>query len=146
MLKAYKAFWKRYIDFQGKSNRLEFWTPVLIHIIGLFIIAVIGIFSFIAGSFIIGVILSALVGIFVIAILVPMFAVTLRRFYDAGRKRISAVILIVTSILVDIGFDISQINGIAITLNIISVICTLILIVIALLPSRHVSDEQLKWL
>jgi Mn2+/Fe2+ NRAMP family transporter len=75
-----------------------------------------------------------------------MFAVTLRRFYDAGRKRISAVILIVTSILVDIGFDISQINGIAITLNIISVICTLILIVITLLPSRHVADEQLKWL
>ncbi|WP_341636792.1 DUF805 domain-containing protein [Staphylococcus casei] len=146
MLKAYKEFWKRYIDLQGKSNRLEFWTPVLIHIIGLFIIAVIGIFSFIAGSFIIGVILSALVGMFVIAILVPMFAVTLRRFYDAGRKRISAVILIVTSILVDIGFDISQINGITITLNIISVICTLILIVIALLPSRHVSDEQLKWL
>ncbi|MEB8127190.1 DUF805 domain-containing protein [Staphylococcus succinus] len=146
MLKAYKEFWKRYVDFQGKSNRLEFWTPVLIHIIGLFIIAVIGIFSFIAGSFIIGVILSALVGIFVIAILVPMFAVTLRRFYDAGRKRISAVILIVTSILVDIGFDISQINGIAITLNIISVICTLILIVITLLPSRHVADEQLKWL
>ena len=146
MLKAYKEFWKRYIDIQGKSDRLEFWTPVLIHIIGLFIIAVIGIFSFIAGSFIIGVILSALVGMFVIAILVPMFAVTLRRFYDAGRKRISAVILIVTSILVDIGFDISQINGIAITLNIISVICTLILIVITLLPSRHVDDEQLKWL
>ncbi|MFC3467272.1 hypothetical protein ACFOJG_08010 [Staphylococcus saprophyticus] len=36
MIEAYKDYWKRYIDFKGKSNRLEFWTPVLVHIISIF--------------------------------------------------------------------------------------------------------------
>ena len=98
MLEAYKDFWKRYVDFKGKSNRLQFWTPVLIHIIVVFVVALIGVISFITGAFIISAILSVLVGIFGLAIIVPMIAVTLRRFYDAGRKRLSAIILIAFSV------------------------------------------------
>lgn len=146
MLEAYKDFWRKYIDFNGKSNRLEFWTPVLIHIISIFIIALIGIVCFITGIFIVAAILSAFVGIFALAIIVPMFAVTLRRFYDAGRKRATAIILIVLSIFVNITFDIIQINSVAVSLNIISLICTIILVVETLLPSRNVTDSELKWL
>lgn len=146
MLEAYKDFWRKYIDFNGKSNRLEFWTPVLIHIISIFIIALIGIVCFITGIFIVAAILSAFVGIFALAIIVPMFAITLRRFYDAGRKRATAIILIVLSIFVNITFDIIQINSVAISLNIISLICTIILVVETLLPSRNVADSELKWL
>lgn len=146
MLEAYKDFWKRYVDFKGKSNRLQFWTPVLIHIIVVFIIALIGIISFITGAFIISAILSALVGIFGLAIIVPMIAVTLRRFYDAGRRRLSAIILIAFSVLINIIFDIVQINGLAISLNIIELISTIILIYVTLLPSKSTSDEALKWL
>ncbi|RIP37304.1 DUF805 domain-containing protein [Staphylococcus gallinarum] len=146
MLEAYKDFWKRYVDFKGKSNRLQFWTPVLIHIIVVFIVALIGIISFITGAFIISAILSALVGIFGLAIIVPMIAVTLRRFYDAGRRRLSAIILIAFSVLINIIFDIVQINGLAISLNIIELISTIILIYVTLLPSKSTSDEALKWL
>ncbi|PTK95390.1 DUF805 domain-containing protein, partial [Staphylococcus gallinarum] len=144
MLEAYKDFWKRYVDFKGKSNRLQFWTPVLIHIIVVFVVALIGVISFITGAFIISAILSVLVGIFGLAIIVPMIAVTLRRFYDAGRKRLSAIILIAFSVLINITFDIVQINSVAISLNIIELISTILLIYVTLLPSKSTSDEALK--
>ncbi|MCG7338113.1 DUF805 domain-containing protein [Staphylococcus sp. ACRSN] len=146
MLEAYKDFWRRYVDFKGKSNRVAFWTPVLIHIIVIFLVALIGIISFISGGFIISVILSAIIGIFGLAMIVPMIAVTMRRFYDAGRKRITAIILIIFSIVINILFDIIQVNSIAIFLNIIELISTIILIYITLLPSKHVAEEDLKWL
>ncbi|WP_426456684.1 DUF805 domain-containing protein [Staphylococcus cohnii] len=146
MIEAYKEFWKKYIDFQSKSNRLEFWTPVLIHIVSIFIVAIIGIIAFISGAFIVATILSVLVGIFVLAMIIPMFAVTLRRFYDAGRRRTSAIILIAVSIIVNISFDMIQINSIAIILNVIAWICTIILIIETLLPSRSEADANLKWL
>ncbi|MBA1353888.1 DUF805 domain-containing protein [Staphylococcus cohnii] len=146
MIEAYKEFWKKYIDFQSKSNRLEFWTPVLIHIVSIFIVAIIGVIAFISGAFIVATILSVLVGIFVLAMIIPMFAVTLRRFYDAGRRRTSAIILIAVSIIVNISFDMIQINSIAIILNVIAWICTIILIIETLLPSRSEADANLKWL
>ena len=146
MIEAYKDFWKKYIDFQSKSNRLEFWTPVLIHIVSIFIVAIIGVIAFISGAFIVATILSILVGIFVLAMIIPMFAVTLRRFYDAGRRRTSAIILIAVSIIVNISFDMIQINSIAIILNVIAWICTIILIIETLLPSRNEADANLKWL
>ncbi|AVL77461.1 MULTISPECIES: DUF805 domain-containing protein [Staphylococcus] len=146
MIEAYKDFWKKYIDFQSKSNRLEFWTPVLIHIVSIFIVAIIGVIAFISGAFIVATILSILVGIFVLAMIIPMFAITLRRFYDAGRRRTSAIILIVVSIIMNISFDLIQINSIAIILNVIAWICTILLIIETLLPSRNESDATLKWL
>ncbi|WP_204180313.1 MULTISPECIES: DUF805 domain-containing protein [unclassified Staphylococcus] len=146
MIEAYKDFWKKYIDFQSKSNRLEFWTPVLIHIVSVFIVAIIGVIAFISGAFIVATILSILVGIFVLAMIIPMFAITLRRFYDAGRRRTSAIILIAVSIIMNISFDLIQINSIAILLNVIAWICTILLIIETLLPSRNESDATLKWL
>ncbi|MFT3658790.1 DUF805 domain-containing protein [Staphylococcus ureilyticus] len=146
MIEAYKDFWKKYIDFQSKSNRLEFWTPVLIHIVSIFIVAIIGVIAFISGAFIVATILSILVGIFVLAMIIPMFAITLRRFYDAGRRRTSAIILIAVSIIMNISFDLIQINSIAIILNVIAWICTILLIIETLLPSRNESDATLKWL
>lgn len=146
MIEAYKDFWKKYIDFQSKSNRLEFWTPVLIHIVSIFIVAIIGVIAFISGAFVVATILSILVGIFVLAMIIPMFAITLRRFYDAGRRRTSAIILIAVSIIMNISFDLIQINSIAILLNVIAWICTILLIIETLLPSRNESDATLKWL
>lgn len=146
MIEAYKDFWKKYIDFQSKSNRLEFWTPVLIHIVSIFIVAIIGVIAFISGAFIVATILSILVGIFVLAMIIPMFAITLRRFYDAGRRRTSAIILIVVSIIMNISFDLIQINSIVIILNVIAWICTILLIIETLLPSRNEAEATLKWL
>src|SRR5699024_3801733 len=93
MIEAYKDFWKKYIDFQSKSNRLEFWTPVLIHIVSIFIVAIIGVIAFISGAFIVATIMSILVGIFVLAMIISMFVITYRSFYDAGRRGTSVIIL-----------------------------------------------------
>src|SRR5699024_2295907 len=102
MIEAYKEFWKKYIDYQSKSNILEFWISLLFYIVSIFIVSIIGVIAFISGAFIVATILSVLVGIFVLAMIIPMFAVTLRRFYDAGRRRTSAIILIAVSIIVNI--------------------------------------------
>ncbi|GAA6821197.1 hypothetical protein HpBTM60_16020 [Helicobacter pylori] len=146
MINAYKDFWKRYVDFTNKSNRQEFWIPVLTHIIIIFVVAIIGMVAFIAGSFVIGAVLSAVVGIFALANIIPMIALTMRRFYDAGRKRMTALILIILSLVLDVSFDIVQVNGVAIFFNIVTFICTIILIVIALLPSKQLAEDELKWL
>lgn len=146
MINAYKDFWKRYVDFTNKSNRQEFWIPVLTHIIIIFVVAIIGMVAFIAGSFVIGAVLSAVVGIFALANIIPMIAITMRRFYDAGRKRMTALILIILSLVLDVSFDIVQVNGVAIFFNIVTFICTIILIVIALLPSKQLAEDELKWL
>lgn len=119
---------------------------MLIHIVSIFIVAIIGVIAFISGAFIVATILSILVGIFVLAMIIPMFAITLRRFYDAGRRRTSAIILIAVSIIMNISFDLIQINSIAILLNVIAWICTILLIIETLLPSRNESDATLKWL
>lgn len=146
MVNAYIDFWKRYVDFTNKSNRQAFWIPVLTHIIIIFVVAIIGMASFVAGSFIIGAILSVLVGAFILANIIPMVAITMRRFYDAGRKRTTALILIILSLVLDISFDVVQANGIAIFLNLVTFICTLMLVIIALLPSKDVEESKLKWL
>ncbi|MBF7020311.1 DUF805 domain-containing protein [Staphylococcus sp. 18_1_E_LY] len=146
MINAYKDFWKRYVDFTNKSNRQEFWIPVLTHIIIIFVVAIIGMVAFIAGSFVIGAVLSAVVGIFALANIIPMIALTMRRFYDAGRKRMTALILIILSLVLDVSFDIVQVNGVAIFFNVVTFICTIILIVIALLPSKQLAEDELKWL
>ncbi|SUM34799.1 Uncharacterised protein [Staphylococcus gallinarum] len=54
--------------------------------------------------------------------------------------------LIAFSVLINITFDIVQINSVAISLNIIELISTILLIYVTLLPSKSTSDEALKWL
>ncbi|MGM7692720.1 hypothetical protein ACS65S_11505 [Staphylococcus saprophyticus] len=48
--------------------------------------------------------------------------------------------------VVNIVFDIIQVDSIAVFLNIVSIICTIILVIETLLPSKNVEDAQLKWL
>lgn len=39
MIDAYKAFWTRYFDFEGRSSRPDYWWVVLLHIIGAILFA-----------------------------------------------------------------------------------------------------------
>lgn len=146
MVEAYTDFWKRYIDFKSKSNRTEFWVPVLVHILVIFILSLIGAITFLTGLLVIAIIIFSVIALFLLANIVPMIAITMRRFYDAGRKRMTALMLILITLIGDIIFDIIQIDSLAILMNIITLISTIILIVITLLPTKPTPEAQLKWI
>lgn len=146
MVEAYTDFWKRYIDFKSKSNRIEFWVPVLVHILVIFILSLIGAITFVTGLLVIAIIIFSVIALFLLVNIVPMIAITMRRFYDAGRKRMTALMLILITLIGDIIFDIIQIDSLAILMNIITLISTIILIVITLLPTKPTPEAQLKWI
>lgn len=146
MVETYTDFWKRYIDFKSKSNRTEFWVPVLVHILVIFILSLIGAITFVTGLLVIAIIIFSVIALFLLANIVPMIAITMRRFYDAGRKRMTALMLILITLIGDIIFDIIQIDSLAILMNIITLISTIILIVITLLPTKPNPEAQLKWI
>lgn len=146
MVEAYADFWRRYIDFKSKSNRTEFWVPVLVHILAIFFMSLIGAITFVTGLLVVAIIIFSIIALFLLVNILPMIAVTMRRFYDAGRKRMTALILIVITLLGDIIFDIIQIDSLAILMNIVTLISTIILIVITLLPSKSTPEAQLKWI
>lgn len=146
MVEAYTDFWKRYIDFKSKSNRTEFWVPVLVHILVIFILSLIGAITFVTGLLVIAIIIFSVIALFLLANIVPMIAITMRRFYDAGHKRMTALMLILITLIGDIIFDIIQIDSLAILMNIITLISTIILIVITLLPTKPTPEAQLKWI
>ena len=146
MVEAYTDFWKRYIDFKSKSNRTELWVPVLVHILVNIILSLIGAINFMTGLLVIAIIIFSVIALFLLVNIVPMIAITMRRFYDAGRKRMTALMLILITLIGDIIFDIIQIDSLAILMNIITLISTIILIVITLLPTKPTPEAQLKWI
>lgn len=62
---------KKYIAFEGKADRAEFWYFVL--------------YSFII-SFVLGLVFAPLAGLFNLAILLPSLSVSARRLRDAGHS------------------------------------------------------------
>ena len=62
---------RKYAIFSGRARRKEYWMFVLVHII-------ISIVIFIVGSF--------AVGLYGLAIIIPAFAVAIRRLHDTGRS------------------------------------------------------------
>jgi len=76
---ATKSFFSRYTDFSGRSSRSEYWWAFLAIMIGY---VVIGVISALMGE----TIGSILIGIAVIAILIPSIAIAIRRLHDTDRS------------------------------------------------------------
>lgn len=72
----YQDFWKRWNDFDGKSNVREFWMAFLINIV---IAILIGIVARIIR-------LDIITSLWGLAVIVPNWAVMIRRFHDTGRS------------------------------------------------------------
>ena len=76
MLSRYTTVLKKYVVFQGRARRKEYWTFTLINIILLICLAGIEEFMGIAGvSF-----------VFALAVFLPALGVTIRRFHDVNRS------------------------------------------------------------
>lgn len=73
------SFFSRYTDFSGRSSRSEYWWAFLGIFIGYFVIGLIGgLLGETVGSIIIGVA--------VLAILIPSIAIAVRRLHDTDRS------------------------------------------------------------
>lgn len=62
---------KKYVDFEGRSSRMEFWTFVLVNLVI---------------SAILANLLPYLGSLFSLAIIVPTIAVSVRRLHDVGQS------------------------------------------------------------
>lgn len=79
MIKAYVDFWKRYVDFEGKTNVPGYWYVILCNfIIGL----VLGIIITLALNFLA---YLYLVYLYYFAAFIPSLAILIRRLRDAGK-------------------------------------------------------------
>ncbi|TVV30647.1 DUF805 domain-containing protein [Weissella cibaria] len=97
---SYKAFWQNYVNFSGRSNRADYWIPTIINAI------IIAVLSAIAG---VGAQnnqwLTSPIGIIVVlfglAIILPDFALIVRRVRDTGVKHlvIWAILAIIFNIV-----------------------------------------------
>ena len=70
-IEATKLFFTRYVDFKGRSRRSEYWWASLA--------------TFIVSS-VLTAIIPDLVGLWNLAILVPGFAISVRRLHDIGKS------------------------------------------------------------
>ncbi|MCC4631883.1 DUF805 domain-containing protein [Xanthomonas dyei] len=82
---------KRYADFEGRSRRKEYWMFMLLQVI---VLVVLGIMFGIAAAVMGGEngpgplawVVGAIMAIFVLALIVPSIAVTVRRLHDQGKS------------------------------------------------------------
>jgi uncharacterized membrane protein YhaH (DUF805 family) len=77
-MEAVKSCFNRYVDFQGRSPRSEYWW------FQLFIFLIIIVLMLIAGAT--GGVGGILLIIFYLAIILPSLAVTIRRFHDQDKS------------------------------------------------------------
>jgi uncharacterized membrane protein YhaH (DUF805 family) len=75
---AITTCFSKYVDFQGRAVRPEYWWWVL------FIVIIVVVLQILAG--IVGTLFSVLVGLFYLATLLPGLAVSVRRLHDTDRS------------------------------------------------------------
>lgn len=136
MWEAYKLLFTNYINFSGKSSRAEYWWVQLINFIIeiiLFILSVIVFTSIIkdASGILIGLIIGyLLVSIYGLVILIPSIALAVRRYRDAGVSPWWLLVIAISSFMLLIMSDLSNI------FYIIGMIISMIGLVITILPSK----------
>ena len=75
--REYVDMWKRWSDFEGRSNVREFWMPVLVNILVGFVFSILA--NLIGGT-------GFVEGIYGLLIIVPFLALFVRRMHDIGKS------------------------------------------------------------
>ena len=76
----YAEYWKRYADFDGKTNKHDYWMVVLVNLlisVAISVIASIGALRIVA---------TTIDSLYAIATFIPGLAITTRRLHDTGRS------------------------------------------------------------
>lgn len=85
MIEYWKNCLKKYADFSGRSRRSEYWYFTLVNFIIIFLIALISGFTTLTSP-LLSTILEILMFLYVIGIIIPAIAVTIRRLHDIGKS------------------------------------------------------------
>ena len=83
---AVKLFYGRYTDFAGRSTRSEYWWVQLFYLIALIVLAIPVILSGGLKSGDPSILSMIPLGLFVLAGIIPMIALTIRRFHDQDKS------------------------------------------------------------
>ncbi len=75
--KEYVDMWKRWSDFDGKSNVKDFWMAWLVNFIIILVFTSLG---FAADFF------TYIYGLYSLALIIPGWAIMIRRFHDTNRS------------------------------------------------------------
>lgn len=105
---AVKMFFARYVDFQGRSRRSEYWWVVLFNLI---VFTVLGILLGVLGGFNpetgemgpLGFVFIGILGLYGLAIIIPSIALFVRRLHDINQTGWIYLGLIIASIIPFIG-------------------------------------------
>jgi len=79
---AVKVFYKNYFNFSGRASRSEYWWPQLFFVI-LYVVMLLG--AAILGETV-GGILALIIGLVILASLIPQISVTVRRLHDGDKS------------------------------------------------------------
>jgi len=82
----YVEFWKRYVDFGGRTSRRNYWMVVLIEVIISVIFSIFYIINAGLGN--------TLEGIYSLATLIPGLAICVRRLHDTNRSGLNLLWLL----------------------------------------------------
>lgn len=155
MLKAYKDFWKRYVDFTGYSSRSDLWWVALwqfLLFLPMFFTAIITVasalvsagyslqemdFSYLiqaSGGFIFFIVLVLLWFVYCLATLIPTYSLMVRRLRDAGLHW-SLVFLSLPQLLV-FYTDIENAEGIGSLISFLAFVLNIVLIVLFCQPTK----------
>lgn len=85
---AVQLFFKRYTDFQGRSQRSEYWWVQLFNLLVLLVPALI--LASVGGMSggepnVIGMVMIGIMGLYVLAIIIPSIALFIRRLHDINQ-------------------------------------------------------------
>lgn len=139
MMYYYTSFWKCYFDFKGTSTRKEYWIPMIINYLILFILLMGMFLSKDVSEVLFNTFITILI-LFAVAIVIPSVAIHFRRFHDAGRKDTMLIVYYILSVISGIMSDFN--NPIAVVVNVLWLIISIYVFVITLLPSQHVTKEN----
>ena len=130
-MEAYKRFWSRWLDWQGRSTRAEYWYAQL----GLFLSAILIFFAIAFYMNENGI--ELVTNIIIIVLVVPMLTLTIRRIHDTGRSAkfllwpiIALIVSLILLLIPPIGAFAMLLSGL-ISLGVNIAVC-----VFSLLPSQ----------
>lgn len=79
----YLGVLKKYVDFNGRARRKEYWFFVLFNLIISCVLSAIDVFI---GTYSVSAGVGLLAGLYALAVLLPGIGVTVRRLHDTGRS------------------------------------------------------------
>ena len=101
----YLMVWRKYVEFDGRSRRTEYWMFILFNTLAILALAIVGGLGFALidnGSGVGGILFIPLV-IYLLAAFLPGLAVSVRRLHDSGKSGWLLLLLIVIGIIPIIG-------------------------------------------